>query len=160
MKGKAFLRSGGGRNYFNVIALENLVDASVYLIWHALAQSSQEKGGGDPKRRPPCSSTWMLRDEPCPTMAQVQDWIAEVYEHTPFYLHLPFPLLMLLGWLGDGLRHLGIHFPLTAETARGFATSGYYSNMDALLATGWTPPKSPDQAIRETAHTFLKKPAQ
>ncbi len=154
MKGKAFLRSGGGSNYFNVIALGNLVDASVHLMRQALEGNLDKQKIASSDHLPPCPSTWMLRDDPCPTMAQVQDWIAEVYEHTPVYLHLPYVVLLPLGWLGDGLRAIGLHFPLTAETAKGSATSAYYSSMNPLLETGWAPPQSPQEAIRETARTF------
>jgi nucleoside-diphosphate-sugar epimerase len=156
LAGDWFPASGDGRRRFNVIARENLVDGMIFLLEKAGAE--HEAGAplppGDPRGLPPCADTWMLRDDPCPTMIELQDWILGVYGRRPRILSLPVPLLLGLGALGDGLRALGLHFPLSRETARGFATSGYYADPGRLLAAGWRPPLEPRAAIEATAQAY------
>ncbi|MDP2360297.1 MAG: NAD-dependent epimerase/dehydratase family protein [bacterium] len=149
MGGPLFFRRGAGANRFNVMARENLVAAMLWLAGRALA--SPGPFPGDPAALPPCPDTWMLRDDPCPTMRQVQDWIAAAYGRQPLILPLPWPLLAGLGALGDWLRARGLSFPLSREVARGFGTSGYYSDLRRLRAAGWEPPVEAREAIRRTA---------
>lgn len=157
LAGDWFLKSGSGRQKFNVIARENLVDGMHYLLLRARAEigAGAPLPTGRPDALPPCADTWMLRDDPCPAMGELQEWILGVYGRRPTFLTLPYPLLLALGGLGDGLRALGLHFPLTRETAKGFATSGYYSNMDRMHDAGWRPPLSAQEAVEDTARAFL-----
>lgn len=157
LAGNWFLRSGSGRQKFNVIARGNLVDGMHYLLLRAMAEieAGAPLPAGRPDALPPCADTWMLRDDPCPGMDELQEWILGVYGRRPTFVALPFPLLLALGTLGDGLRALGVHFPLTRETARGFATSGYYSDMGRMLDAGWRPPLEPRHAVEETARATI-----
>lgn len=153
LRGPVFLK--GGANHFNVIALDNLVDACLFLAGLPVgAEAIPDPGSG--ATLPPNPGTWMVRDEPAPSMRRFQDLICDVYGKRPLMLPLPFPLLKLLGALGDHLRARGVHFPLTAEIARGFATDGYWSDQSRLLALGWSPPLSTEDAVRATALEYLK----
>jgi nucleoside-diphosphate-sugar epimerase len=152
MKGKWFLRSAGGHNFFNVISRDNLVDATLFLVKRMI--NITDVLAADPGHLPPCPETWMVRDNPCPSMKQMQDWISDVYGHSPRYLRPSFAVLFFLGSLGDWLKSIGLKFPLSRETARGFATSGYYSDMSRLLKAGWIPPVNPEKAVKETAEFY------
>ena len=158
LRGKVFLRSGGSHNYFNVIHLENLVSASLFLLRFGL--SAECDTAGDPAGLPPNADTWMVRDEPGPSMRQVQDWICAVYGRKPFYLHIAPPLLLAIGALGDWLRAHGLpRFPLNLETARGFATSGFYSDHQRLLEAGWRPALKTEDAVRRVATWYKEQEA-
>ncbi|MFA7332210.1 MAG: NAD-dependent epimerase/dehydratase family protein [Candidatus Delongbacteria bacterium] len=153
LQGPLFFRRGGGHHFFNVMARENLVDAQLFLARRALAGAPpppaiQPSG-------PPVADTWMLRDDPCPSMRQLQEWIVEVYGRRPLILPLPWCLLAGLGIVGDGLRTRGRAFPFSREIARGFGTSGYYSDISPLRAAGWTPPLEARAAIQRTARAYL-----
>ncbi len=150
LKGKAFLK--GGSNHFNVIALENLVDACLFLA-NLGVDTARESAPG---LLPPNASTWMVRDEPAPSMAEFQELIIAAYGKRPLLLPLPYPLMRLLGSLGDRLRVRGLHFPLTTEIAQGFATDGYWSDQSRLLAAGWKPPRTTAEAVRDTAASYQK----
>lgn len=153
MRGPLFFRRGAGGHYFNVMARENLVEAMLFLAEHALAGQAPSAGsGGD---LPPVPDTWMLRDEPCPSMRQMQDWIALAYGRSPLILPLPWCLLAGLGVVGDALRARGRSFPFSREIAKGFGTSGYYSDISRLLATGWTPAVAPREAVLRTARAYM-----
>jgi nucleoside-diphosphate-sugar epimerase len=156
MRGAVFFRRGAGDNHFNVIARENLVDALLFLADRALATAAPP--AGDPQALPPCPDTWMVRDEPCPSMRQMQDWIAAAYGRSPLVLPLPWLLLAGLGALGDRLRARGLSFPFSAEVARGFGTSGYYSDQGRLLTAGWRPPVAPEEAVKRTAAWYAAQP--
>ncbi len=149
LKGSVFLK--GGSNHFNVIALENLVDACLFLASH----HAETQGESAPGLLPPNASTWMVRDEPAPTMAEFQELIMAAYGRRPLLLPLPYPLMRLLGSLGDKLRARGLHFPLTTEIAQGFATDGYWSDQASLIKLGWKPPLSTAEAVKRTAASYL-----
>jgi nucleoside-diphosphate-sugar epimerase len=150
MRGSVFFRRGAGANHFNIIARDNLVDALLFLADRALAQGGPPPPG-DPAALPPCPDTWMVRDEPCPTMRQVQEWIGAAYGRRPLILPLPGWLLAGLGALGDALRARGRSFPFSRELVQGFGTSGYLSDQGRLLAAGWRPPRATRDALAETA---------
>ncbi len=152
LRGKVFMRSAGSHNHFNVIHLDNLVDASVFLMKHGMQSASQ---AGDSAALPPNADTWMVRDEPGPTMRQVQEWICDEYKRCPFFLHIAPPVLLAIGALGDWLRAHGMpRFPLNLETARGFASSGFYSGHERLLQAGWRPPLETEEAVRQVARWY------
>jgi len=154
MKGSVFFRRGSGANRFNVMSREELVAAMVWLAGRALGQDAAAPAG-DPHALPPCPDTWMLRDDPCPTMAHMQESIARAYGRKPLILPLPWFLLAMLGALGDGLRQRGVAFPFSREVARGFGTSGYFSSIDRLKATGWAPTVDAREALARTAAWYL-----
>jgi UDP-glucose 4-epimerase len=153
MRGPVFFRRGSGQHFFNVMARENLVDAMLFLATRTLegAAFPAPAAGGFP----PNPDTWMLRDEPCPRMCELQEWIAQDYGRRPLILPLPWFVLVALGALGDRLRAKGRRFPFSREIALGFGTSGYYSDCRRLLAAGWTPPLKPREAVRRTALAYL-----
>ena len=155
MNGPLFFRRGGGHNRFNVMARENLVEAMLFLATRALGEPAPPPPG-HPAALPPCPDTWMLRDEPCPSMREVQEWIGEAYGRRPLILPLPWFLLAGLGVLGDALRARGWSFPFSREIARGFGTSGYYSDMGHLLATGWRPARPTRLALQDTAAGYAR----
>jgi len=134
-----------------------LVHAMLFLMDMALADPKPPPPGG-PAALPPCPDTWMLRDDPCPTMRQMQDWIGEAYGRRPLVLPLPWPLLAGLGALGETLRRRGVAFPFSREIARGFGTSGYYSDLGRILDTGWRPPPPRREAVRHTAAWYHARP--
>ncbi len=149
MRGSVFFRCGAGRNFFNVMSREELVRAMLWLATRALSEGRVPQG--QPLALPPNADTWMLRDDPCPTMAAMQEWIAEAYGRSPVILSLPWPLLVGLGAVGDVVRGWGLGFPFSREIARGFGTSGYYSSMERMKAAGWRPAADSQAAVGRTA---------
>ncbi|MCB9475068.1 MAG: NAD-dependent epimerase/dehydratase family protein [Candidatus Delongbacteria bacterium] len=141
--GRVFLRSGGGRALFNVIAVENLVHGLFHLLEHA------PRGAGL------AGCAWMLRDDPCPSMAAFQDRILQVYGRRPLLLPAPRWLLEPLGSLGDLLRaRTGWHAPLSREIVAGFSGDGYWSSIDRISALGWRPPVNWQDALGRTAQEY------
>ena len=158
LRGPLFFRRGAGRHAFNVMARENLVVAMIHLAERGLAESPSQ--APDPDRLPPLPDTWMLRDDPCPSMREMQEWICAEYGRRPLILPLPWCLLAGLGVLGDALRARGRRFPFSREIARGFGTDGYLSDVSRLRSTGWIPPREPREAVRRTARAYLEASAQ
>lgn len=148
MRGAVFFKRGSGSNFFNVISRDELVEGMLWLAEKALREAAP---ASDPQALPPCPDTWMIRDDPCPTMARMQQWIGAAYGRSPLVLSLPWPVLAGLGALGDKLRTRGFSFPFSREIALGFGTSGYYSSVERLRAAGWLPKVDPQQAIARTA---------
>ncbi len=142
MAAPSYLRAGGGRSCFNVIRREHLVHALLYL----LEQKAGAAGGTE--------AAFLVRDDPCPSMAQVQDWIQQAIGHQGRRIALPAFPLKVLGQLGDVLRARGIPFPLSRETVAGFSGSGYYSDISKLLASGWRPPADARKAVLASAREF------
>ncbi|MCA9878605.1 MAG: NAD-dependent epimerase/dehydratase family protein [Thermomicrobiales bacterium] len=142
MAGPRYLQAGGGRSYFNVIHREQLVAALLHLV--------DAPVGGSAWPGP----AYLVREDPCPTMAQVQGWIQQAIGHQGRRIPLPTGLLSVLGALGDGLRGLGLSFPLSRETVAGFSGSGYYSSIDKLKATGWRPVADARSGILSSARAF------
>jgi nucleoside-diphosphate-sugar epimerase len=154
MRGSLFFRRGTGDNHFNVISREELVRAMLWLAQRALEGNGSAPGGS--AALPPNPDTWMVRDDPCPTMAEMQAWIAQAYGRRPLILALPWPLLAGLGAVGDILRAWGLSFPLSREIARGFGTSGYFSSVDRLKEAGWQPSGDSREAVGRTALTYAR----
>lgn len=145
LAGSVFLRSGGGRALFNCISRENLVQA----LFHLLDQ-------GTPLSEGTSGPAFLVREEPCPTMARFQDTILAVYGRRPWLLPAPRRLLEPLGRLGDRLRdHHGVHFPLSRETVAGFAGSGFFPSIDKARAFGWQPARPFGDTLEETARHWL-----
>lgn len=157
MKGSVFFRRGRGANRFNVMSREELVAAMVWLAESTLRREAAALAG-DPHALPPCPDTWMLRDDPCPTMAHMQQSIAQAYGRKPLILPLPWFVLAMLGALGDVLRQRGVAFPFSREVAKGFGTSGYYSSIDRLKTAGWVPTVDTREALARTAAWYLGQP--
>ncbi len=155
MRGDWFLRSAGGRNRFNVVFLDNLLDACLFLLGSP-PPGEDSAGARSRGELPPVAETYHVRDAQGPSMRSFQEWIGEEYGKMPHMLPLPFPLLLGLGSLGDLLRARGLRFPLTRETARGFATSGYWSDMTRLESLGWRPPVSAREAVARTARWYME----
>ncbi len=153
LRGPVFFRRGAGRHAFNVMARENLVDAMILLARRG--QTEAPVRAADPDNLPPLPDTWMLRDDPCPSMRQMQDWICAEYGRRPLILPLPWCLLAGLGALGDALRARGKRFPFSREIARGFGTDGYLSDVSRLRAVGWHPALEPREAVGRTARAYM-----
>lgn len=143
LAGPVFLRSGGGRAPFNSISRDNLVHG----LFHLLATPAADGSGT-------AADAFLLRDDPCPTMAEFQEAILAVYGRRPLLLPAPRRLLQPLGALGDVLRRAGFHFPLSRETVAGFAGSGYYSSIDKARAHGWLPPRPFADTLAECARAW------
>lgn len=158
LRGPLFFRRGSGRHAFNVMARENLVEAMILLAERGLRESPST--APDPGHLPPLPDTWMLRDDPCPTMREMQEWIGAAYGRRPLILPLPWCLLAGLGALGDRLRARGRRFPFSREIARGFGTDGYLSDVSRLRATGWRPLLEPREAVDRTARAYLEASPQ
>lgn len=147
LAGRVFLLSGGGRAPFNSISRDNLVHGLFHLL-----ESPGPGGSGT------AEAAFLLRDDPCPTMAEFQAAIVGVYGRRPLLLPAPRMLLQPLGVLGDALRRRGFHFPLSRETVAGFAGSGYYSSIDKARALGWLPPRPFADTLAECARAWLAHP--
>lgn len=150
LSGRVFLRSGGGRALFNCISRRNLVGALFHLLEQAPLPTGDTAG-----------PAFLVREEPCPTMAQFQDRILAVYGRRPWLLPAPRRLLEPLGRLGDELRSRhGWHFPLSRETVAGFTGSGFFCSIDKARAFGWMPAQAWEESLADTARQWLQSRAE
>jgi nucleoside-diphosphate-sugar epimerase len=150
LSGRVFLRSGGGRA---PVQLHQPTEPGGRPVPSAGAGTTAHGRHGGP--------AFLVREEPCPTMAQFQDRILAVYGRRPWLLPAPRRLLEPLGRLGDELRSRhGWHFPLSRETVAGFTGSGFFCSIDKARAFGWMPAQAWEESLADTARQWLQSRAE
>lgn len=137
---RRFLMIGPGDNTKTVSYLPNLVAATVFLI----------------ERSSPGVSKYIYVDSPALTTRDLVEQIHSSLGRRAPRWSLPLPLARSLAFPSDLIaRFVGVDLPITSARIQKFCRSTYFDR-SALDDTGFSPPHSPEEALRATVEWYLE----
>lgn len=129
-----FIPIGKGDNFFHTIYVDNLVDALI-LVSHKKAAEGED---------------FIIGDDPCPTMKEILEIVYNVFRKKTPRFYIPKNLALLIGYLFDLIKPVGIKVPLSSRRVKFITENKKFKISKAKEMLGYKPKVDLVTGMKET----------